>query len=636
MRLPLGWLAVALAAAPATAQNSEPAAAAPMPVALPAPVDAPYPGTMRMAVDATNVRQGIVRVVQTIPVAKPGPLVLLYPKWLPGDHAPEGEAANLAGLIIETGGRRLAWRRDPIEVTAFHVEVPAGAAEVTARFDYLSARRPIGVERTVITPELMNLQWEKMSLYPAGYYVRRIPVTLALTLPEGWRGFTALRGTTAGTRTDYATVSYETLVDSPLFAGRHARSVALDPAVSLNIVGDTADATAIKDRQIAGFKALVVQMDRLVGTRHFDHYDFLLAASDKLSGIGLEHHRSSENSVGSGFFADWDDSPYDRSLLPHEYFHSWNGKFRRPADLWTPDYHTPMRDSLLWVYEGLTSFYEPVLATRSGLWSREEYLGYLADTAALYAEAQPGQSWRSLADTVHDPITTLHTSTSEWPSWSREYDYYAGAGLIWLEADQIIRQRSRGARSLDDFAKRFLGLNDGDWGTVTYSFDDVVADLNAVEPYDWASFLRTRLEGSGGAALLGGLAIGGYRLGWGKTPNIYQQRNAGGETGLDYSLGFAADADGRIDRVIWDGPAFRAGLRAGDRIVAVGDRAFAADALRDAVRAASRPGDSVELRIGSGDDLRTVRLAWSGGMRHPALEPLPGATRGIDALIAPK
>lgn len=634
--------AALLAGSPALAQvtpgNSAPAATAPYADTVPAAQDRAYPGTMRLQVDARNVTQGFVDITQTFPVAEAGPMVLLYPKWLPGTHAPEGEPANLAGLSFTVNGKPLAWTRDPLDMTAFHIDVPRGARSVEARFQYLSARDPSGNERRVMTPALMNLQWEKLSLYPAGYYVRRIPVTTELRIPDGWTAYTALRGKAAGGRTVYDTVAYDTLVDSPVFAGEHAQSIVIGDNVRLNIVGDTASSIAPTDEQVQFHRNLVTQADRLFGARHYDRYDFLLAVSDEMSGIGLEHHRSSENGVGADLFSNWKANIGSRDLLPHEYVHSWNGKFRRGADLWTPDYHTPMRDSMLWVYEGLTSFFGPVLAARSGLWSKDEFLGWVASTSASYAEGQPGQVWRSIADTTNDPIVTLGTGVSEWPSWSRGYDYYPAAAMVWLEADQIIRQRSGGARSLDDFAKRFFGVRDGDWGELTYTLQDVIADMNAVQPYDWAGFFNDRIYTAKVNPAGAGITLGGYRLAFGPDLNAYNAAASEGDdgVGLNYSLGMSADGEGKVAGVRWDGPAFRGGLRSGDQILAVGDRVFSREALETPVSASRKGSQPISLLVKSGEHVRRVSVAYEGGMRYATLQPTGSGARGLDMLIAPK
>ena len=463
-------------------------------------------------------------------------------------------------------------------------------------------------------------------------------MTTELRIPTGWTAYTALRGKEAGGRTTYETVAYDTLVDSPVFAGKHAQSVLIGKDVRLNIVGDTEAAIAPTDEQLQFHRNLVTQADKLFGARHFDRYDFLLAVTDQMSFIGLEHHRSSENAVGADLFSNWKGNVGARDLLPHEYVHSWNGKFRRGADLWTPDYRTPMRDSMLWVYEGLTSFYGPVLAARSGLWSKDEFLGWVAATSATYAEGQPGQVWRSIADTTNDPIITLHTGVSEWSSWSRGYDYYPAAAMVWLEADQIIRQRSKGARSLDDFAKRFFGVRDGDWGELTYTLQDVIADMNAVEPYDWGGFFNDRIYTARVGGLDGGVKLGGYKLAFGPTLNAYNEAASADQkgVGLSYSLGMGTDGEGKITNVRWDGPAFRAGLRAGDQILAVGDRSFDGKAFEERVKEATKGSAPISLLVKSADTVRRFQIPYTTGLRYARLDPAGTGKRELDALITPK
>ncbi len=347
----------------------------PMPPAIAAPRDEAYPGTITLDVDVSDVTRGIFRVRETIPVSAPGTLTLLYPQWLPGNHGPRGPINHLAGIEITANGARIPWRRDVVNVYAFHVDVPAGVTSIEARFQFLSPTAA-NQGRIVATSDLLNLQWNTVVLYPAGYYVSRMRVAPSVTLPEGWHFATALDGAqTQGATTRFAETTLETLVDSPMFAGRHYRQIDLDPGAgvrfSLNIFADRADQLEASEEQLRPHRELVRQAYRLFGARHFDHYDFLFALSGRLSGIGLEHHRSSENAVGGGYFTDWDKQLDDRDLLPHELTHSWNGKYRRPADLWTADYSVPMRDSLLWVYEGQTQYWGQVLAADRGFPARD-------------------------------------------------------------------------------------------------------------------------------------------------------------------------------------------------------------------------------------------------------------------------
>ena len=636
---PLALLASVATLALATitaASGQELPSASPLPPPIPVAQDAPYPGAMTVDVDATQVGQGFFAVHQTIPVAKAGPMVLLYPQWKPGNHAPSGEIKNLAGLKLSAGGKPLVWRRDTVDMFAFHVDVPAGVKTIEADFQFLSPLDS-GDDRIMVAPAMFNLEWDQVSLYPAGTYVRQIKVTPSVTYPAGWTGFTALRGTRAGDTMHYDSVAYDVLVDSPIFAGAHTRQVALDPAMSLDLVADTEAELAITPAQIAAHTALVTQADKLFGARHYDHYDLLVAMSDFQSGEGLEHHRSSENSLPGDMLTEWEDNVADRYTVAHEYTHSWNGKFRRPFDLWTPDYHTPMRNSLLWVYEGQTQLWGDVLAARSGLWSKQEALDMLALVAATYSEGTPGAGWRPLQDTTNDPILTGHGDTSAWPSWSRGYDYYRNSELIWLEADQIIREKSGDARGLDDFAKGFFGVRPGDWSEFTYNFDDVVAALNAVQPYDWASFLRTRLDGTSPTSTLAGIEKGGYRLLFTDTPSktakaVYGKRKL---DEFNYSLGMAIGKSG-VRSVVWEGVAWKAGLRPNDKIVAVNGFAFSGDRLRAAVTAAKGGTQPITLIIDTDDHYRTVPIDYHGGLRYPHLERTSTGEAGLDRLLAAK
>jgi predicted metalloprotease with PDZ domain len=632
---------ILLLAGAALFAGAAPAQEAPMASTLPAPIpvsrDVPWPGVMTLDVDTTTAAQGYFTVHQVIPVAAAGPMILLYPQWKPGNHAPSGQIKNLAGVKFSAGGKPLAWHRDTVDMFAFHLDVPKGAKTVEADFQYLSPLDS-GSDRIIVAPAMLNLEWDEVSLYPAGTYVRQIKVKPSVTYPAGWTGFTALRGTKASNTVHYDSVAYDVLVDSPIFAGAHTKQIALDPAMSLDLVADTEAELAITPAQIAAHKALVVQADRLFGARHYDHYDLLVALSDFQSGEGLEHHRSSENSLDGNLFTEWDDNVAEHYVVAHEYTHSWNGKFRRPFDLWTPDYHTPMQNSLLWVYEGQTQFWGDVLAARSGLWSKQEYLDMLALVAANYTEGTPGTAWRPLQDTTNDPILTGHGDTSEWPSWSRGYDYYRNAELIWLEADQIIREQSGGARGLDDFAKAFFGVRPGDWSEYTYTFDDVVAALNAVQPYDWASFLRGRLDGTSPATTLNGIEKAGYRLVFTDTPSKTGKAVAAARKSDDftYSLGLTIGTKAVAKSVLWQSAAWKAGLRPNDTIVAVGGLAYTPEKLRAAVTAAKGAGQPISLIVNTDGQFRTVSIDYHGGLRYPHLERTSTGEAGLDRLISAK
>jgi predicted metalloprotease with PDZ domain len=636
---PLILVAAMLAASPALSQTVPLSAPQPLPIvhSIPAARDVPYPGTMRLEVDASDLRQGIWTIRQVIPVAQPGRLTLLFPQWIPGNHAPRGELDKIAGLTFTAGGRTLRWERDPVDVYAFHLEVPAGTRGVEARFQYLTPTES-NQGRILVTPDMLNLQWEDVSLYPAGYFTRRIPVSATVTYPAGFQAATALRPiATSGTRVTYGTVSYETLQDSPVFAGRYFRRDDLGSNVYLNTVADSPKELEVSADVLAKHRALVTQSLRLFGTRPFDRYDFLHAITDKLGGIGLEHHRSSENQNDPGYFVDWTASLPDHNLLPHEFVHSWNGKHRRPADLFTPDFRTPMRDSLLWVYEGQTQFWGHVLEARSGMSTKAEVLDKLANIAGGL-ELTRGRAWRALVDTTHDPIISARRPKA-WTSWQRNEDYYNEGMLVWLEADAIIRQATNNGRGMDDFARNFFGGREGDWGVRTYTLDEIVATLNAVHPYDWRSFLQARVyEPSSEGAPLGGFSRSGYRLDYADTPNsaLAASMRVAKNHNLSWSLGMVLDREGKITGVTWGGLAFKAGLTTGQTIIAVGEKAFSEDAIKQAITAAKGGSTPIQLTVKRGDSVRSVPLSWNGGLRYPRLTKVGSGRGALDILLEPK
>ena len=634
--LTLALLLAATAAAPAVRADELPQPAPPAPP-IAAPVDAPYPGLIRLEADATDLAHAIVSVRESLPVAGPGPLVLLYPKWLPGNHSPTGPIDKLAGLTITAGGRPLAWKRDPVDVWAFHVDVPAGVDHLDLAFQFLSAVST-REGRVMMTPDMLSLQWNTVTLYPAGHFSRQVRVQPSVKVPDGFTLATALEtASVAGSTTTFKPVDFETLVDSPLIAGRNFKAFDLDPGgpvrVTLDVVADHPEDLAASEPALAAHRALVKQAYALFGAHHYDHYDFLLSLSDRLGGIGLEHHQSSEDGTSRRYFTDWDRESAGHDLLAHEFTHSWNGKHRRPADLWTPTFNTPMRDSLLWVYEGQTQYWGYVLAARAGLLTRQQALDAIALTAATY-DARVGRSWKALEDTTNDPPVAMRRPLS-WPSWQRSEDYYSEGQLIWLDADTLIRERTGGKRSLDDVARAFLGGETGGPGIATYTFDDVVAALNAVSPGDWAGFLTTRLTGHGPGAPLDGLARGGYRLVFTDTATDYFKAAEARRktTDLTYSLGLVVGRDGALTDVLWEGPAFKAGLTEGTQIVAVNGESYDADALKAAIRLAKGGTAPIELLVKNKDTFRTVPIDYHDGPRYPRLERLPTTPARLDDIL---
>ncbi|MEO8114357.1 MAG: peptidase M61 [Phenylobacterium sp.] len=639
MKLVLIACAALSLAGAATAQTSEGPQPYPLPAPTPPPQDVAYPGTIRLEVDATDLDRRIFQVRETIPVARAGPVTLLYPAWLPGNHAPRGPLNELAGLVIRANGQVITWARDPVDVFAFHVDVPQGVQALELQFQFVS---PTAADqgRIVMTPEMLNLQWNAVALYPAGYFARRVQVAPSVRLPAGWRYGTALeQASEVDGVTRFKPVDFETLVDSPMFAGRYFRQVELDPGgvapVRLDIVADSPELLDAGPEQIEVHRALVRQAYKLYGSHHYDHYDMLLALTERMGGIGLEHHRSSENGTVPNYFTDWAKTAPARDLLPHEFTHSWNGKFRRPADLWTPNFNVPMRGSLLWVYEGQTQYWGFVLGARSGLLSKQDALDALAATAATY-ETRIGRQWRGVEDTTNDPVIASRRPIP-WTSWQRSEDYYSEGQLVWLDVDTLIRERSAGKRSLDDFARAFFGVKDGSWTPVTYTFDDVVAALNQVEPYDWAGFLTARIRDVAPKPPLDGLARGGWRLTYSETATGYfkdaeaRRKN----TDLTYSLGLTLNKDAEVVGVLWDGPAFKAGLTVGAKVLAVNGVAYDADRLKGAITAA-KAGPPVSLIVKTGDQFRTVTVDYRGGLRYPRLVRIAGTPDRLSEIYAPR
>ncbi len=621
---------------PLAAQDAVRSKPAALPVnnASPTPRDTPYPGgTIRLEVDATDTTQRIFRVKEHIPVASSGPLTLLLPEWLPGNHAPRGQIEKISGLTFTADGRPVSWKRDPLNVYAFIIDVPQGTREIMAAFQFLSATQP-NQGRVVITPKMLNIQWESVSLYPAGYYTRQIPIQATVTYPEGWQAATALRGQKNGSTVAYQTIDYEALQDSPVFAGRYFKLVDLGHNVTLNIVADEADELDAKPDQIAKHKKLVDEAGALFGAYHFDHYDFLFAITDEMGGIGLEHHRSSENQVDPGYFKKWSDSDalLDRNLLPHEFTHSWDGKFRRPDLLWTPDFNVPMQDNLLWVYEGQTQFWGYVLGARSGLFSKQETLDAYAHIAAKL-DTTRGREWRAMEDTTHDPIISARRPKG-WTSWQRSEDYYNEGLMIWLEADAIIRRQTRGAKGLDDFAKAFFGINPGDWGQVVYNRDDVIRTLNGVAPYDWSGFFGRYVDSTTRETPKGGFTMGGYKLVYGDTPNAFTKAAEGASKTVDQSfgVGLIVKSDGEISNVVWDSAAFKAGLVTGAKIVAINGDEYSGEVFKTALKAAQ----PMQIIVKQDKYYRTLALAYSGGLRYPRLEKSGEGDGSLDRLLKPR
>ncbi len=630
-------LLLVLAASLALAANTAVAQAA-RSDQLPAPQDTAYPGTITLQVDASDTLQGIFRVHEMIPVTA-GPLTLLYPQWIPGDHSPTGPIEMLAGLKLSANGKSIKWKRDKYNVYAFHFDVPDGVDAIAADFQYLSPRTD-GFE---VTDRMLNMEWSKVALYPAGHYSRDIRFAPSVKLMHGWQLGTALEtAAQAGDTTSFKPVTFNTLVDSPIYAGRYFKQVDLSPGakvpVRLDVFADAQKYLEMTPEQLQVHRALVTQAVALFGSQHYDHYDFLFSLSDVLAGNGTEHHQSSEDGMGADYFTAWADNAPNRDLLAHEYTHSWNGKFRRPADLWTPNFNVPMGDSLLWVYEGQTQYWGFVLTARSGMWTPEQFRDALAMVAANYERNRPGFAWRTLEDTTNDP-TAARRSGLPYRSWQMSEDYYSGGQLLWLDVDARIRALTKGGKSLDDFARSFFGVDDGSHVTLTYIFDDVVAALNKVAPYDWASFLRARAQALD-PPLQDGLAATGWKLVYTDQRSAYEkQYDTRAEASrhlynFAWSIGLTLNDKGQINDVRWNGPAFQAGVSTGATLTAVNGQVYSQAVLRDAIAAAKDSKSRIQLLLKYQGGYRLVPVDYHDGLQYPHLARIAGTPDYLSTIIA--
>ena len=617
-----------------------------MPPPISAPVDKPYPGQIQLSVDITNITDRVERVHEDIP-AEPGAkeMVLLYPEWIPGDHAPEGPISALGGIVTTVDGKRVQWVRDRVNMYAFHVPLSAGAKTIGLDFDYLSPIKP-SAGRIEISDAIADVEWNEIVMYPAGYFSRDISVDTTLKLPGGWKYATALEtASNTGDTIRFQQTTLNTLVDSPLYAGLYSERIDLSPTpsdpVHLNIFADKPEDLKMTPEVLQENKNLAVEADKLYGSHHYNHYDFLLLLSDKVGGIGLEHHQSSEDGWPADYVIDWSNGVLLRDLLAHEYTHSWNGKFRRPADLWTPNFNVPMRNDLLWVYEGMTEYWGNVLAARAGMRTPEQTRDLLAGVAAGFA-ISPGRDWRPLVDTTNQEILSQRRPVS-WVSYQRAEDYYREGMLIWLDADTKIRELTNGQKSLDDFCKKFLGVYNGSFITYQYTLDDIVNDLNEVVPYDWKSFFQQRVYDLHPEVPMNGFTQGGYKLVYTDKPVEWLDKELAkyGITEFSTSLGFTLGSFGgrgeskTISNVFWGSPAFKAGMTPGMELVSVNGTAYSAGVLRDAILAAEKNKQPLQLQVRKDDRYATISMPYYDGLRYPSLERVEGTPDRLDEILAP-
>jgi len=590
--------------------------------------------SIQLSVDLTDAPRNIFHSRLTIPV-KPGPLTLVYPEWIPGNHRPSGPIANVTGIKMEAAGQTLAWQRDPVDMYAFHVDVPAGAGELQVSFDTITNDGSAGASGPAATSNVLDLNWNQVVLYPQGASSDAVQVQASLGPPSGWKFGTALpiaTVTKGGTNEliRFKPVSLTTLVDSPLIAGNHYRKIELTkpgetPVHVIDMVSESEAGLAMTPADEVAYRKLVAETGALFGARHYLEYHFLLTLSDDAGHHGVEHHQSSDNSVRERTLLEPELQLLEAGLLPHEFTHSWNGKYRRPAGLATRNYQDPMIGDLLWVYEGLTEYLGEVLTARSGLWTQEQYREALAATAAML-DHRPGRTWRPLEDTARS-VQILRLQGPEWQSWRRSLDYYPEGALIWLEVDTTIRQQTQGQKSLNDFCRLFHGGESGPPKVVPYTFDDVVKALNQVAPYDWATLLKTRVNSTDPHAPLGGIERGGWRLVYNDQPNLFIKTSDKVRKSVDasYSLGFAVKEDGTLTDVIYGSPAYAAGIGPGMKLVAINGRAWSKDVLLDALRASKDSKEPIDLLIENAKFFKTYSIAYHDGMRSPHLERAEGA-----------
>ncbi|PYS80983.1 MAG: peptidase M61 [Acidobacteria bacterium] len=594
---------------------------------------------VRLAVDATDAPRKLFRATEVIP-AQPGPLTLYYPEWIPGEHGPTGPIINLSGLKFTAGGKTLQWRRDPVDMYAFHMDVPPGATAVEADIEFLAPTFAGGFSAgSSTTAHLAIVTWNWVLLYPSVTHTDDITFDASLRLPPGWKFGTALRveKESKGEIT-FAPVSLTNLVDSPVLAGEYFRAIPLktgERPVEIDLAADSPAALGATPKFINSMRNLVREAESLAGAEHYEHYNFLFTLSDRVAHFGLEHHQSNDSRVGERSLIDEQLGRLALSVLPHEYFHSWNGKFRRPAGLATSDYQKPMQGELLWVYEGLTEYYGDVMTARSGLWTPDEYHDHLAQVAAGL-DHRPGRLWRPLIDTTV-AAQLLYNAPGEWDAERRDVDFYDEGELIWLDADTLIRQLTNGQRSLDDFVKRFHGAPSTSPMVKPYTFDDVVNTLNEVAPNDWRTFLNQRLWSNDFHAPLAGLERGGWRLAYDnvRSERIQDMEDARDRVEMGYSLGLRLDTKGLIADVIPGMPAFAARLGPGMTVVAVDGKAYSPGVLRDAVAASKTSKAPINLLVNNEGALQNYSLDYHGGEQYAHLLRDNSKPDLLDQIIAP-
>jgi len=585
-----------------------------------------------LTVDATQSPRKLLHAKLVIPV-KPGALTLYYPKWIPGEHGPNGPVANLTGLKFDAEGRNIPWQRDLLDVFTFHVTVPSGVTHLNAAYDYIE---PDGVSAS---DKLLVLEWNEVALYPAGTPAAQLIYDAGLILPDGWKFGTSLPVLReSGSQVSFKPISFDLLVDSPVIAGQYYRSIDLTPPGEpvhhqIDLVADSEAALNMSPEVQRGLTNLVAESGKLFGARHYRDYHFLLTLSDHVLHFGLEHHESNDSRLPERTLLSPDAAALVGSLLPHEFAHSWNGKFRRPADMATPDFETPMRDELLWGYEGLTDYLGPLLAARSGLFTPEQYHEYLANAAALLGPGRPGRKWRALVDTAVAQAGSVRGGAG-WVNWRRSSDYYDEGDLMWLEVAAILERESNGQKSIDDFCRRFHGGAENGPEVKPYTREDLVHLLNEVAPYDWSGFFHQHVDLIAPATPDGGIRNGGWRLEFNDRPVHFPGRH--GATGDLYTIGLQLGDDGTVRDSIVGSPAFEAGISSGMKVVGVNGRVYTRDVLQDAIKAAKDTAAPISILVVSYDYFRTCSVNYHGGEQYPHLVRDESKPDYLDDLAKPR
>jgi len=597
--------------------------------------------TVILKVDATDAPRRLFHVQIKMPTQS-GPLTLLYPKWIPGEHTPIGPITNLVGLKFMAAGQPVAWRRDDVNMYAFHLDMPQGATSLDIAFDYISSSDEdfASTSGSSVTSELAVLNWNQTVLYPQGSDPDRIRCQAALKVPPGWRYGTALpMARESGNEVEFQPVSLTTLVDSPVSTGIHYRTVDLgsDGGAGhyVHIAADSERALEVSPDTVRHWKDLVGETAALFASRHYRSYHFLLTLSDHIARNGIEHHESSDDRDYERTLIDPELLKGDATLLPHEMTHSWNGKYRRPEGLATGGYDAPMRGDLLWAYEGLTNYLGEVLTARSGLWSQEDYRDSLAITAAQL-DRESGRTWRPLEDTAV-AAQLLYFAPDEYSDYRRSVDYYPEGSLIWLEVDVLIRRLSQGAKSLNDFCRSFYGGPGGAPALKPYKFDDLVTALNTLQPYDWAGFFQTRLRSTDPHAPLGGINGGGWKLVYNGTRSdlwkAFEQWKK--EIDLSFSIGLRVKEDGTVEDIAMNGSSAKAGIAPAMKLIAVNGREFNPTTLREAVQQTATSTTPLELLLKTGVYYKTYRVDYHGGEQYPHLERVEATPDLISLISAP-